>query len=109
MLNRFVYAGAAAIAISFAAGPGHSLQLTQLTFGVSPPATQSEFEPAWAPDGSRLACSVDIFTPGAFESYWFIGLVGASGGAMSELHAEKVYYNQRPTWSPDGTVSRVLS
>lgn len=87
--------------------PAAAIQLTQVTFGVQQPSSQSEFDPAWSPDGNRLVVSGDLFSPGAFESWWFVGLVDLPSGGLSEFQAtvgfDHVYYNQHPVWSPDGT------
>jgi Tol biopolymer transport system component len=53
-------------------------------------------EPAWAPDGTRLAFSANV---GGVSQVYTAAL---DGGAPLQVTAEDAYAGQ-PTWSPDGT------
>ncbi|MFQ5704615.1 MAG: CehA/McbA family metallohydrolase [Gemmatimonadales bacterium] len=53
------------------------------------------FEPAWSPDGARLALSVDI------DGNLDIALVSADGGQVSLL-THDAGVDVQPVWSPDG-------
>jgi TolB protein len=52
-------------------------------------------EPAWAPDGRRLAYSANV------EGVNQVAVAALDGGAPVEVTAQEAYAGQ-PTWSPDG-------
>ncbi len=53
-------------------------------------------EPAWSPDGDRIA-----FTSSAFEGNDEIYVIDVDGGNMRQLTADK-RFDWHPAWSPDG-------
>jgi hypothetical protein len=53
------------------------------------------FEPAWSPDGKRLALTAD------FDGNLDIGVVGADGGTVQRITSDPAV-DVEPTWSPDG-------
>lgn len=61
---------------------------------------QSLTEPAWSPDGTRLAAT--LTTSGLFSLSGGLALIDVESGAVSvALEADDSYFGW-PTWSPDG-------
>lgn len=61
-----------------------------------------EAEPAWSPDGSRIAFSLSA------DSNWSLWVMNADGSAQTRLtwpvdQPDTSTYDTRPAWSPDGT------
>jgi TolB protein len=73
---------------------------TQLTFGFGSGASLIEYyQPAWSPDGQRLAV---VTCRQAFEycSSSTVSVMSADGSGLQQLAATSGF--ARPTWSPDG-------
>lgn len=69
------------------AAGGHAVALTQ--------GPHYYFEPAWSPDGTRLAVTMDV------DGNLDIGVVGATGGAVERLTHDP-HNDVEPAWSHDG-------
>lgn len=74
-----------------AAGPAVNLSGTQIT---NDPANDAD--PAWSPDGSRIAFASQR------TGNWDIFVVSAQGGPAQQLTTNPSD-DQAPAWSPDGT------
>jgi Tol biopolymer transport system component len=89
--------GVYAIYLMNADGAGvHRLTDEELTTGETPSGLFFEFEPAWSPDGTKIA-----FTSrrgGSFDIY----VTGADGTGTRRLTSTRAD-EANPTWSPDGT------
>jgi Tol biopolymer transport system component len=57
---------------------------------------QDAFEPAWSPDGTRIA--FQLWDEGTSEIY----VMDVDGGNLTRLTVNS-YYDDYPAWSPDGT------
>ncbi len=57
---------------------------------------QDAFEPAWSPDGTRIA--FQLWEEGTAEIY----VMDVDGGNLTRL-THNSYYDDYPAWSPDGT------
>jgi Tol biopolymer transport system component len=92
-------AAAAPARIAFASGDelwtmnADGSAATQLTH-LAP--RQEAYEPAWSPDGSRIA-----FTSGGGR-IWTVASDGSDARRITP-RAQKATYEHSPTWSPDGT------
>ena len=54
------------------------------------------FEPAWSPDGSRLAVSVDL------DGNLDVGAISAEGRGALNRATHDPHVDVQPRWSPDG-------
>ena len=62
-------------------------------------AGTNDIEPAWSPDGSKIAFKSDR-SPTANGGIW---VVNSDGTGLTVLTPEPNFANAKPTWSPDGT------
>lgn len=68
---------------------------TQITFG------DNAFNPAWSPDGTKIAFSHNTCPGSASQSD--VWVLGYPGGGLAALPAPLGPPRSDPTWSPDGT------
>jgi Tol biopolymer transport system component len=55
-------------------------------------------DPAWSPDGSRIAYTTDM------ETNSDLAVIGVDGTGFVQLHPlSTTSYASRPSWSPDGS------
>jgi TolB protein len=67
--------------------------------GTRPTEGWGPSEPAWSPDGRRLACSLDVLTDDVLYSELYVyNFNGSEKKQLTRLGG----FNASPAWSPDG-------
>lgn len=64
---------------------------------------EDEIDPAWSPDGSRIAFSSDRTDPEVTGLLSDIFVMNADGSNIKQITTESGGGNFEPTWSPDGS------
>ena len=90
ILKKLLYAGIISLAVAGGVREAKGYTVTQLTFEPS-----YEGEPAWSPDGSKIAFVSD--RDGNYEIY-----VMDANGSNQERLTYNIYSDRTPAWSPDG-------
>ena len=75
--------------------------LTNLTPGTQDLINQSDIEPAWSPDGKRIAFSSVTRTAASDTTYQIV--VMNADGSGREVLTNTAEHNRSPDWSPDGS------
>lgn len=75
----------------------NKVKLTDLASAVAPPLIPIAYEPAWSPDGTRIAFA----GPGEFSGPR-IWVVNSDGSNLTMLTAAPFSQAWHPSWSPDG-------
>ena len=99
------WCAALGLCVTLLPGSLPSAEFTQLT--ASPAGSKTwNSEPAWSPDGKRIAYTHATLTPDNEFSSW-IEVVAAHGGKPGRFPGQdtgvKPLANTHPSWSPDGT------